>query len=314
MPDSVTVGMTARPSLQPGGTLSMCYGESLELDVGSGYVSYQWNTGARTQKLTVDTSGTYWAEVTDAGGCVLRSDTAVVFVRPEISPVVDADGPLTFCDGDSVALSAPLGFRGYEWSSGELVSSIVVHRGGTYSVKVFSAVGCTGQSDLVTITVLPLPARPTVTVSGSLLSSSAAFAYQWHLNGIPIPGARAQTYQTVHIGTYHVEVFNADGCSILSDPVEVTVSGIDAAPQAFDLDVYPDPTYGEITIFAQAPTSAALRISVLNLLGQHVAELDEQHVQGSFRRTISLRHVSSGVYILRVRLGGDVVTRRIVKQ
>ncbi|PLX26264.1 MAG: hypothetical protein C0600_11095 [Ignavibacteria bacterium] len=312
--DSVYVGITQRPKLEPGGTHSICFGESLVMDAGEGYVAYQWSTGLEGRTLEADTSGSYWVDVTDAGGCTLRSDTVVLFVRPEIKPEITADGPLTFCDGGSVALNAPLGFRGYEWSSGELSSRIVVQRSGTYSVKVFGADDCTGTSEPVDVTVLPLPPKPVVTVQGASLTTTSAHGYQWLLDGIPIPMATKQNHTAAHSGMYSVRVFNADSCSSISDEVQVTLSGIESAPTSFKLQVYPDPNHGEFTIEAIADVPLPLHVSVVNMLGQRVAVFEEQRAEGTVRRSISLQHVPSGVYLLRVRLGMEVITRRIIRQ
>lgn len=51
-----------------GNDTTICIDEVLTLDAGDG-ASYLWNTGAVSQTITVDTTGTYWVEVTDAAGC-----------------------------------------------------------------------------------------------------------------------------------------------------------------------------------------------------------------------------------------------------
>jgi hypothetical protein len=45
-------------------------------------MTYLWNTGATTQTITVNTSGTYSVVVTNAGGCS-SSDTIVVSMSPD---------------------------------------------------------------------------------------------------------------------------------------------------------------------------------------------------------------------------------------
>ncbi|HAZ03434.1 MAG TPA: hypothetical protein DCY97_14875 [Marinilabiliales bacterium] len=43
--------------------------DSVELDAGEGFASYEWSTGATTRKLMVKTSGTYWVVVSNEQGC-----------------------------------------------------------------------------------------------------------------------------------------------------------------------------------------------------------------------------------------------------
>lgn len=47
---------------------TICIDEVLVLDAGAGS-SFVWNTGESTQQIAVDTTGTYWVEVTAANGC-----------------------------------------------------------------------------------------------------------------------------------------------------------------------------------------------------------------------------------------------------
>ncbi len=42
----------------------ICVDETLDLDAGTG-TFFQWNTGATSQTITIDTAGTYWVEVSD---------------------------------------------------------------------------------------------------------------------------------------------------------------------------------------------------------------------------------------------------------
>jgi cyclophilin family peptidyl-prolyl cis-trans isomerase len=51
-------------------------GETLILDAGNPGAEFLWSNGSATQKITVDTSGTYWVRVTTCDGSV--SDTVVV--------------------------------------------------------------------------------------------------------------------------------------------------------------------------------------------------------------------------------------------
>ncbi len=51
------------------------------IDAGAGFNTYQWNTGATTQAITVGQSGSYWVKTTDTNGCK-DADTVQVQLAP----------------------------------------------------------------------------------------------------------------------------------------------------------------------------------------------------------------------------------------
>ncbi len=59
-----------------GNDTTICVDEVLTLDAGMG-TSYVWNTGELSQTIQVDTTGTYWVEVTNAAGCTDFDDIVV---------------------------------------------------------------------------------------------------------------------------------------------------------------------------------------------------------------------------------------------
>ena len=67
-------------------------------------------------------------------------------------PTITADGPLEFCDGDSVVLTSSAA-ESYLWSTGETTQSIVVTTSGNYRVNVTDDNGCSGLSEPLVITV-----------------------------------------------------------------------------------------------------------------------------------------------------------------
>ena len=51
------------------------------IDAGAGFNTYQWNTGATTQAITIGQSGSYWVKTTDTNGCK-DADTVQVQLAP----------------------------------------------------------------------------------------------------------------------------------------------------------------------------------------------------------------------------------------
>lgn len=59
----------------------VCFPQTVSLDAGPGYVSYQWSNGINNQTQNVSTSGWFTATVTDANNCQGR-DSAYVVIYP----------------------------------------------------------------------------------------------------------------------------------------------------------------------------------------------------------------------------------------
>ncbi|MCE3281714.1 MAG: hypothetical protein K0Q66_451, partial [Chitinophagaceae bacterium] len=74
--------------------------------------------------------------------------------RPIIE--ITASDDLSFCAGDSIALTATEGVA-YLWSTGATTRSITVSTAGSYFVTVTDAGGCATTTDAVEVTVNPLP-------------------------------------------------------------------------------------------------------------------------------------------------------------
>lgn len=61
---------------------TICNGSSTVLDIGAGFVTYAWSTGATTQSITVNTTNVYSVTVTDANGCFNADTIAIVVDGP----------------------------------------------------------------------------------------------------------------------------------------------------------------------------------------------------------------------------------------
>src|SRR5439155_645010 len=113
--------------------------------VGTPRISVQWGSGS-TGTIIV-------SELSSATGCTGR--------------------------GDSILLSASrTNFAHYTWSTGETTPAILVKSSGAYSLDVIDENGCKATSNVVAVTINPLPAVPIITKHGDTLTSSPAFSYQ----------------------------------------------------------------------------------------------------------------------------------------
>jgi len=225
--NTITVSLfptPATPTVTASGALVFCDGGAVTLS-SSTADAYDWGSGNTQQDLVVNTSGNYSVTTTDANGCTASSTPVTVVVNPLPLAVATVNGPSSACG--TVNIDAT-GGGSYLWSDNTTATSTIsATSSGDYFCTVTSADGCTSVSNIVTVTVFPIPQTPVITPSGSttfcdggsvVLSSSTADAYDWG-NG------NTQQDLTVNAsGSYNVTITDLNGCSAVSAPVQVTVN------------------------------------------------------------------------------------------
>lgn len=224
-PISVTVyNLPPIPQVSANGPLSFCDGGAVTL-TSSAISGNLWSTGDNTQSIIASISGGYNVTVTDANGCSATSANLNITVNPNPNtPVITSNGPLAFCDGNTVVLNSSEP-AGNFWSTGQSGNSITVSTGGSYEVTVTNSFGCSATSLPVTVVVNPTPALPLITANGPLficnsgdvmLSSSEPNGNLWST------GANSASITVNAPGTYTVSYTDVNGCQSGTASVTVT--------------------------------------------------------------------------------------------
>jgi hypothetical protein len=247
---------------------TVCPGMSVMLTATTIGSVYLWNTGATTQAITVNTTGTYTVTVTQPSGCS-GSNSATVNNFPPPAPNIV--GNLVICQGQSTSLNAGGGYVAYLWNTGASSQVINVQSAGTYTVTVTNSCGTTGSGS-ATVTVNPLP-NATVTAMGPttfcegdsvqlMPSPPGMTSYTWYRFFSPVqPQPMTQWLYAKTRGAYYCVMTDANGCSGTSNTIQVEVPCISVGPshQKDGADklpgriiVYPNPTIDRFILESEA--------------------------------------------------------------
>jgi len=129
--------------------------------------------------------------------------------------------------------------------------------------------------------------------------------------------AAAHTYAFVDaqpaagVAYYRLRQVDTDGTASYS-PVAVVQGGEVATPA--EIVAVPNPSTGQFALQINLPASAALRGTVLNMLGQSVLTLNEQLPAGPASLPLDLRAQPAGVYLVQLLGPAGTTTLRLLKQ
>lgn len=203
---------------------------------GAGTYTYVWNTTpAQSSAIATGLSaGFFTVTVTDAGGCT--NTTTVNITATVVQPSVTVASTQTGCSASNGTATATGngGTPGYTyvWNTSPAQSSSVATglAVGNYSVILTDSGGCTA-TETVSITSANAPTvsvptstptscgSPTGSATASASGGTGTLTYSWSPGGQTTPSAVG-----LASGSYVVTVTDALGCSVISQPVTVSVA------------------------------------------------------------------------------------------
>ena len=216
----IHVVQTPHPSL--GHDTTMCDGQTVTLDGGSG-TNYLWYPNLQTsQTITVNTAGQYTV-VVDGGNntrCI-SSDTINIYYVPQ--PHVDL-GPDT-CVTSGITLDAGNSGFGYtyQWSPNETTQTISANVTGNYSVTVTYPGSPCSDIGTIHVKVIPDPVfdlGPDTTICSvdkiTLVGpTNAPYTYLW------LPGG--QVTSSIVTNDAGIHLLHVTGCKTVSDSMYLTI-------------------------------------------------------------------------------------------
>ena len=242
-----------QPTITVDGPTTFWQGDSVHLS-SSPSVTYFWSpNGETTETITVKTSGSYSLIVGDANGCLSApSNPVTITVQILYKPEITVIGSLSFCEGDSVRLSATEA-ADYLWSDGNTNRNITVKQAGSYTVVIYDDIGnASPASDPVEISVYPNPGISFTishitcwnyndgSLSGTPLGGTPPYTYSWS------NGSSTSDITGLGADTYSLTLSDYNGCTI---DTSVTITQPEAIVISLETDdpFCPDSYDGVIT-------------------------------------------------------------------
>jgi secreted PhoX family phosphatase len=307
--DAVEVTVSA-DQVQLGPNRTICATCRTTLDAGSGFSSYQWNTGATSQTITVSTTGTYSVTVKNQNGCTATDAVDVQVQAAAIPPTFELGADKTICAGQSVKLVAYTGADAeVRWNTGHIGSELIVTSAGTYTATAYSTNGTT-YSDNVLVMVSQVQVNlgediSTCTNCPVTLDAGPGYSsYRWS------NGATTQSITVAAAGNYSVTVTNQNNCSATD---QIAVKHIKKAP-ILSVMVSPNPfqVSTQIKIKMEAKANVAVEVIVDGQLTQVLfqGQLKAGETIINYQPTVNS---SQGIYVLRVSSGPQVITYKMMK-
>lgn len=287
---------------------------------GTGAYTYTWTgTSQTTDDVTGLAAGGYVVVVTDANQCTATLTDTVTQPAPVaivIDSIVNAK-----CSGGmgSIYAHATGGSLPYSylWTPGNVTTSLLYNKpAGTYALSVTDHNGCTATASNTITAPSPIslttnitnqvqngtPGAITVTATGG----TQPYAYHWTPGG-----ATTSTISNLTADLYTVTVTDANGCTATrSDSVRLILGLKDVTGDITDIYVYPNPSSAIFNVTVKLSHAMPVDVEVYTVTGQKIdVATKENSAADTF--VLDMTNEASGVYIVKVKAGDQVVTQRV---
>ena len=250
--------------------------------------------------------------------------TAPVFVSTSDHPIIGSwvDGDVELTDGNNT----------YTYSVTEFDNIIADVAFGTYTYTFTRPGACpvTGTVEVSCATIesqsgnvfLPIVSEDasvdtTVTQNGEMLTANVAGAnitYQWidcDNGNAAIDGETNQMFTATTNGSYAVIITDtACGVSDTSACYDVNTLSVDTIETSLGVKVYPNPVINDVQV-TFGRTGQKVEIQIFDITGKLVNKVNKFNSESC---NIQMSELTSGNYILKINVDGDIKTTLIVKK
>lgn len=311
------------------GITTFCEGDSLRMYIEGDHKDIMWSTGETTPEIYVKSNGRYWVATNIYSECPKISENQIeVTVHPKKILKINTSKDPSFCEGDSVILSIPLGFNtdSYLWSTGEETRKITVKTPGVYWATAVAGNNDCRSYDTIIVNTYPMPEEPkisiltgytdkidgkTVKMPDTLIVTPEAVKYRWYKDNNIIQYANEQKLVFYESGNYHAEISTGGECWRGSEKV-LTIED-EIADNNINIDISPNPAKSYIEIKLNQKNNNLYLIDIVDAFGKNVAKIKNFNL-GVKTLSVDISNFAIGTYFVKVISNDLIITKPFIKE
>ena len=239
------------------------------------------------------------------------------------------------CIGDNVNFNATATNGGttpdYQWqingsdvgTNSSTFASTTINSGDFVSCILTSSEACVtsnpATSNNIVMTVEDVPSSGFTVNTLDLIAdftntSVDATSYMWlfgdgNSTNQPSP---SHTYLTEGLYTVTLIAFNACGSDTITIDVNMILDDIDDLSRLNSINIYPNPTTGDLNIEFENYNNSDVNIAIYNLLGEILESKIIEDTFGKYKETLDMSKYQQGVYLLKVNSNGKQRIEKII--
>lgn len=315
----VMIVVNQPPPVSAGTDTTVCADKVVCYDAGPGYIAYIWSTGDTSQSTCPAAPGPISVTVTDTNGCQ-SSDTVNLTHMP--LPMVNLGNDTSYCQGGSVTLDAGVAGISYLWSNGDTTQTTVVSAAGMVSVIGTDTNNCS-NTDTVGVSEAAVPVAgfgidstdcPNMQFADSTAGNPSTWSWDFG-DGSGTSAMQSPMYSYTNNGVYTIQLISSNPCGVDTMEKTITVNcivGTDPIQFLPNVVLYPNPSNGQ---FAISFTNVKKRVDLVmfDAAGRMVFEQVIKQ-KGEFTQPFNMTSLAKGEYIIKMKVDGQTLNRRIVLQ
>lgn len=176
-----------------------------------------------------------------------------------------------------------------------------------YYVSIVAETGCESERREVIAEVVQYADAEILVAGGNVLTSNYDQGNQWFFNNQPIAGATAPELKAINSGHYSLEV-SIDRCTTTAQMDFIVTSAENHLSSL--INIFPNPAINEIQVDFENSGIHVKGVVIMDNRGHEVARLTNSGSTGS----LNIKHLSAGLYLLKMHTSQGTFILRLVKE